>query len=139
MACIWRFDMGAGAAKRRRATRARADPLCVSVPLWPISAGSASQRSSGVADSRVLRQEEARQQDVDAEEAVSRERDAFVAGFAQVPFVPQAVELRGEALQDVDAVLVAEVLRPDASQLELQHQFADEPLVRRRAVGAPQR
>src|SRR5262245_4347784 len=50
---FWRFDMGAGAAKRRRATRARADPLCVSVPLWPISAGSASQRSSGVADSRV--------------------------------------------------------------------------------------
>src|SRR5437899_9258871 len=97
------------------ATGPRSVRLGVSVTLWPHSLSERSaRRASRVADAGVLRQEEARQQDVDAEETVPRERHALFAGFAQVPFVPQAVELRSEALQDVDAVLVPEVVRLDA-------------------------
>ena len=77
--------------------------LCDSVATFFV--GRFARRPSRVADAGVLRQEEARQQDVDAEETVPRERHALFAGFAQVAFVPQAVELRREALEDVDAAL----------------------------------
>src|SRR5262249_5625973 len=102
--------------------------------------GQGSLRSStgrGVTDAGVLGPEEALQEDVHAEQAVAAERDHLVVGPREVAVASQGRERLREPAPDVDPVLVGEVRRPDRPALQLQHELADEPLVRPRPVRPP--
>src|SRR5439155_26877683 len=92
-----------------------------------------------VSDAHMFRMKEPRQQHVDAEQALARKRHAVLARLLQIAFSRQRRELLAEALEDVDAVLVAKVRRTQAPELELQHELANHSLVGGRPIRAIER
>jgi hypothetical protein len=87
----------------------------------------------------VLGEEEARQQRVDPQQPLARQRHLLGVGPAQVAVAAQRAQLALEAPQHVQAVLVAEVGGPDRAPLELQHELAERALVAARPVRAAER
>src|SRR5260221_1685572 len=87
----------------------------------------APRSSSRIPDGGVLRLEEARQQGVNPEQSVSRQRDQVAAG-GQQSFGCERPDRSLEAIQDGHAVLALEVGRPDRAELELQNELPDQLL-----------
>src|SRR5438093_3577210 len=94
----------------------------------------ATRGSLRVAHADVLGIEESRQQAVDLEQALAAERDRVAAGGEEV-FFGEAPQLLAIPIEDIHPVLALEVRRTDRSELELQHELADEALV----FGRPER
>src|SRR6185437_15487009 len=92
-----------------------------------------------IADSRVLREEEAREERIDAHQSCSRQLDAIRVRAREVPFTGQRPELILELSEDVSAVLTLKVRRCDLPQLQLQNQLAAHALLRGRTIGAAER
>src|SRR2546429_120525 len=90
-------------------------------------------------NSHVLAEEEARQQHVDPEQSLARQCHRLLARFFQVAFFGERRELVSESVQDVDRVLVPEVGRPYASELQLQHELPNQPFLGARPIRAAQR
>ena len=115
-------------ARRRSRAETTASPVESSLQSRRVTDGL------GVADARVLGLEEARQQR-------RRPAAALRASARRARRRPGAGSPRPrsdasgvvEALEDVHAVLVAEVRRADRAALELQHELADQPLLVARA------
>src|SRR5262245_3452092 len=87
-----------------------------------------------VADAAMLRTEEPRQERVDAQQSLPRQRDEVRVRHVEITLTGQRLELRAEGIENVDVVLVLEVCGPDGTELELQDQLANHSLFRRRPV-----
>src|SRR6266404_9029287 len=91
---------------------------------------------SGISHIAVLRQEKLVQQAVHLQQSLAIEPDDIAFHGKKTP-VLQRLKRRGETFGGFDAEFLLEVIAADMAKLELQHKFADEPLViarRERAV-----
>src|SRR5262245_19927392 len=95
--------------------------------------------SLGVADAGVVRQEKPVQQRVHPQQPGSRERNPFWIQFGQEALRLERFQLRAETVERIDRVLVMKVSGPDRPTLQLENELANEPLVRVRPVGTPER
>src|SRR4051812_15230168 len=92
-----------------------------------------------IADVRVFRTEEPRQQRIDPQQPVARERQPLRRGLGQIALGAQRREWRGKQVQDVDPVFLGEIRGTKPSELQLQDHLAPHPLVICRAIRAPKR
>src|SRR4029079_6496098 len=98
--------------------------------------GIRCRHRSGVANAGVLRQEEARQQTVHAQESIAGQRNRFVGDRLQIPLGLQRLELIAEAFEHIDAILVTKIGGRDRSQLQLKDELVDEALSAGRPICA---
>ena len=68
------------------------------------------------------------QQRIDAEQALTCERDPFGGSFGKETFLGNRRDLSWKTLQRIDPVLPREIRRNDRTSLQLQDEFANEPL-----------
>src|SRR5437016_6709862 len=83
----------------------------------------------GVTNRRMVREEEAPEQGVHAQETRPRKRYPLRVGLLQVSIGLERRPLLAEPIQHIDVVLGAEVLRPNRPGLQLQHQLANHALL----------
>ena len=87
----------------------------------------------------MLREEEAVQERIDAQQPVARQRDPLRAQLSEEPFRLQRGQLRVEAAQRIDAVFVVKIPWTDAAALQLQDELADQALIAAWPIGTPER
>src|SRR5690242_17612634 len=124
-------DLSVMAATRRSWTWTL---LTLGVGIWGLGVARL-----GVADARVLREEEPVQQRIDAHQPLAGDGDAGGRQLGEVAFLLQRRKLRREAIARFDAVLGVEVCRRDRAALQLQDELADQPLVGVGLIGAAER
>src|ERR1700733_15089403 len=96
------------------------------------------RRSSCISNGSVLRLEESRQQAVNPEQPVSRQRDQ-IAARRQQSLGGERPERRLEAIEHGHAVLALEVRWPDRAELQLQDELPDQLLLLGGTKGARER
>ena len=86
----------------------------------------------------MLRQEELVQQPIDLQQAVPIQPDQVAVGSLKAP-IPQSLERLGKPLGQFDSKFLPEISAANLAQLELQDEFADQPLVVVRGQRPPNR
>src|SRR5690606_9265749 len=111
--------------------RPPACPLPTARGRGNVHAAARGKERSGVTRVLMLRQEEGVQQRVHLQQSGAVQHQP-VALDRQQPAVPQILDLLMEALEHIHAELLAEVRDRYTAELQLENEFADHPLLRRR-------